>query len=590
MIIAASVRVTMRFVQRNWRFALPAIAAVILLTAGCKKSNPVDPADTHPPAHVVGSACYPLPALSTVSIQDSVTGLTFTAYSSVRDTLCVDRLDLAAPAGLPGVVFTFTTLHSALLTLVHAQCDVQRLYAFGQSAPALDDPATGAAWYPLTTLTDSKPGRVFARPPSRFADSVAHTNYFFVLDIATAAQRAVEADAAEAAIVKRFCDSLPSYRSAIASRSTSAFKPIFDLAAGTYRSNAMARLSNSAIRPVIGWNADASRANHLQAHYILQMLWGDSVESAKEKLAPTDWSSGRARSSRGTLFEDLVCAMEATMFGSVGGADAISLPRKSGARPDAVDYPAIDGFACALVAAMQLRDSTVIDFEGKAAKFSPFGLRMEPLAKVMLQATTVEDLRSRLSSITDSISHRLTINVLCERLGWSYHAKGSAALFPQHTPLEGVGVEPDWSIDNSEFTLPSATSGSDGGYSLSRCFPDSSYARMRYSGKTLLLPVFCKWSIPTAVACQLSTGYFFGQDSLPSVDASSLFAALHATTTARVLLSGWMLDSNSENQGNGNHPFGIRTVPLPKREAWRLASGPRGLALGFLFRGDICWE
>ncbi|NJD10513.1 MAG: hypothetical protein FIB01_08795, partial [Gemmatimonadetes bacterium] len=267
--------------------------------------------------------------------------------------------------------------------------------------------------------------------------------------------------------------------------------------------------------PVIEFCASSvrGRGDHAAGHYVTELLGVAAQRNGNPvlDLAPGEIDASQAHDwgsswwgFRKTITEDYAFFSQLVSGGGLidGAAVDGSTPdfyftrladRRSPTggslgrqQPATVDYPTIEGFGVAMMAALHRASTSAHDFSTDPSAPSivdvpalalPYDLLLSALARV---PTTIDGLLSAIETELQGLSPTLLddIPVALEAVGWSYH--GSVrVLRPGSPPVPVTGATARVGIkgsNNKEYLLPAVgPSGTDGRITVPRLFPGKPY-------------------------------------------------------------------------------------------------------------------
>ncbi|MBL0173572.1 MAG: Ig-like domain-containing protein [Gemmatimonadaceae bacterium] len=233
-------------------------------------------------------------------------------------------------------------------------------------------------------------------------------------------------------------------------------------------------------------------ASHEVTHYVTHMLVGDARYNELLSYAATGFhdlgfvTNGFRRS----LIEEYSHFADFSINGTLTKWDLRSLtPNLSvremmGTTPTATDFPSLEGFGGAMLAALTRTgaDTLVYDHYGplSRSRAPALGVGIASLLGVLADGPrTPDELRIALQGLAGS---EQALAAVLEPAGWSYNALGRL-LDDRGLPVAGVEVASVVKVGSSEYTTGKRLTLADGRFFLPRLYPGTSRLRM-YRAKT----------------------------------------------------------------------------------------------------------
>jgi hypothetical protein len=239
---------------------------------------------------------------------------------------------------------------------------------------------------------------------------------------------------------------------------------------------------------------------HECGHYLSHLLAGSAAFRPIFDLAPdADHGLGKQYGGRTTITEEYAYFAQFLRLGHVNFGDPSiggwlgGIVRQN---PAAIDYPSLEGFGCALMAALTRTSAgAVADFNSYLTRVktpTPAGALTggEVLASYASGASKIDALATALE--TRMIEHKqgAAFQVIAERLGWSYHVTGH--IVSNKLPVQGVKVTPVLIVTQNNvtttYTASTATTDASGIYHLPRAFFGKALLRIEYGSQSYEVP------------------------------------------------------------------------------------------------------
>lgn len=260
-------------------------------------------------------------------------------------------------------------------------------------------------------------------------------------------------------------------------------------------------------------------SRHEPSHYMTHMLVGDSRWGELTSTAPDSGHDlgvlvkiSGVVGFRNSVVEDYAYIAEQLITGQVSNTDLRGGTRRNGfpvlaepQRPEAVDFPSLEGFGAALMASLtRIGPDTLVtdDFATASQSRAPaLGVTARQLLGVLAAGPrTVMELRDGLEPLAGG---PVALAAVAEPIGWRYHGTGRV-LDGTGNPVPGVTVASVVRVNGKDYATPvSSPSAADGRFTLPRIYPGASTLRVyrtRSGGgvdsanvKTLEVP----WARPT---------------------------------------------------------------------------------------------
>lgn len=234
---------------------------------------------------------------------------------------------------------------------------------------------------------------------------------------------------------------------------------------------------------------------HEVGHYLTHILAGNAKFRAIAQVAPDIHGVGDLHSLRRTICEDYAYYNQFALTGTLNGGDVASgawVGRLKGGKqlPKDIDYPSIEGFACALMAGMTV--ATKYDFTNKAVAFDTtsgadvpgvalvtgadrsVGISRGEIYRAFKSgATNIRELLPALQGLLTNDKQRLKFQAMAEQMGWSYHGVG-VVQDKNGNKLAGAELYPKlMDGQNMAFRLFTVNTDLDGKFELKRAYPGS---------------------------------------------------------------------------------------------------------------------
>lgn len=334
-------------------------------------------------------------------------------------------------------------------------------------------------------------------------------------------------------------------------------------------------LPNPTIYLCVGPGRHTKSGYHEAGHYVTDLLLYQAGKSAAVfALAPGVLNPSRGHDwgdtwmgFRKTITEDYAFFSEWLGMNQVGGSFPIdgstdglfwAMTNAFSRKPSTVDFPSMEGFGIAYIGAL-LRTNA-------AATFHNF--KGEDTDRLPVTGFTKEDIVTILATgpanITDFNTQALAkgpvpaVQVIAERVGWSYNGSGTIVDVATGDSLDGVRVRSLVQVGTEWFEgSASAPSGTDGHFTIDRLFPGAQVLRLYKdweAGTDSLDVAFpIDWNRPTTDALEWVDGKLgvlavsFPVHSTPktitlsdSYDAVTLYGnmKIHAGVSAKIVAPG----------------------------------------------------
>jgi hypothetical protein len=231
------------------------------------------------------------------------------------------------------------------------------------------------------------------------------------------------------------------------------------------------------------------QTRHETTHYVTHMLVGTARYNALVASAPpSGHEPGRiAVGFRGSLIEEYSHFAEFLMTGALDGYDLRSLSGTNNVRdlmdprgPDGIDFPSLEGFGAAMLAALTRTGSDTLVFDhfaaGSRTRSPALGVGTSALLGTLAGGPrTPNELREALVPLAGSAE---ALAAVLEPIGWSYNGMGRL-LDPSGNPITGAVLASLVKVGTTEYALTRSTpTGTDGRFWLPRIYPGTSTLRM----------------------------------------------------------------------------------------------------------------
>jgi len=501
--------------------AIFAISVLFSCGGGGKSSNP----DVEPDWRVGTASDYVVSGAGATTVQDSLTGIEFEFPQGGYGTLTLAEIEAGPEAPYDGEGFTLeytgTEKIYARIPTDDAYCVL--LMGYGGSYGSRDD-RDEDDWRALPQVESDGNEVVFELIPqegssgisSGAASPVAHNGFkhHWLAKIPSGSSDAVKLAAIKSQateFIDHYIDSLPaSIKTHANTEYTGRLAPTFYADDNYYIGFTRRRLIGNSTTPMIGImpNADDNTIAHEVGHYMHHVLIGDAAYLQIEDSAPDNHGVGDLHDKRLSITEDMAYFGQYYLLGHVNAVDPIEpglLMR--GKDPDLLDYPSLEGFGCALLARLNSTNNKIRDMEFTSDQrdFPVVGASFSDIFGIIAKgAVNIDQLREHIKEYLVSKGQRDKYPVILERLGWRYNARAKI-LNPDGDPLLGASVKCVAKVGSTEyFTRTEYGSTDDSGEtSYIEIFPDSSYLRVEYNGKTYDLPIYADPTQSTNVPVEL---------------------------------------------------------------------------------------
>ncbi|MBD3382080.1 MAG: hypothetical protein GF404_07780 [candidate division Zixibacteria bacterium] len=469
---------------------------------------------------------YSLESSSSTVIEDSLTGLDFVLPEGGQGTLTVAKIKSGPEPDFDGEGFSLQYSGSeriqARVPKEGAYCVM--LMGYGKSYGSRDE-RDEDDWRALAEVESSSEEAVFelvldgsANAGDGFAYATDHQGfkYHWITKIPAGSSDAVKLSAIESQateFINHILDSLPSsIKSNATSEVNGRLAPTYYADDNYYIGFTRRRLIGNSTTPMIGItaNSGANTIAHEVGHYMHHVLIGDATYLQIENSAPDNHGLGDSHYMRQSITEDIAYFAQYFLLGHVNSADAtepgIMMPGKD---PDLTDYPSLEGFGCCLLARLNSTNSKIRDMEfiSNERDFPAVGASFKDLFGIIDKgATDIDELREDVKDYLVSTGQKDKYPVILERLGWRYNAKATI-VNPDGDPVIGADVKCVAKVGSTEYFTRSEnviTRGT-GVTDYIEIFPDSSYLRVDYNGKSYDIPIYADPEGDTHVAVDLDT-------------------------------------------------------------------------------------
>lgn len=240
---------------------------------------------------------------------------------------------------------------------------------------------------------------------------------------------------------------------------------------------------------------------HETGHYLAHMMLGDANYLTLTNNGPVsdDHAPGEiARGERQSLSEEYAYASQFFMIGNLDNWDLRAVGAtgsQSGVRemmlpyrPDNVDFPSLEGFGAAMLAALtRIEPNTMVyDFwaQGSRTRSPALGINTTSVLGILARGPqNPNQLRTMLVPLAGGEE---ALAAVLEPIGWSYWGAGRV-VDPAGQPVAGATVRSIIKVDGEEYrTFESVLTGSDGRFTLRRIYPGTSMLRVYKQNGTRL--------------------------------------------------------------------------------------------------------
>ncbi len=276
------------------------------------------------------------------------------------------------------------------------------------------------------------------------------------------------------------------------------------------------------------WNGMRHEPSHYATHLLLGSAGYDQLLGG---LLPAAHIVGRiALGFRGSLIEEYCHFATFMTNGDLERHDLRSLTRPGvpelfdyrHQNPHSLDFPSLEGFGAAMLAALTRRspDTQVFDWEGTATEAPALGIATSRLLEALSDGPQNPDqLRERLQAIVGEPA----LAAVLEPLGWSYFGQGQVVDAKTGAPLENVRIQAELLAQGRSYVHDGLlATDKDGRFTLPRLFPGFQVLRLSRDENGLLVSREVPITVPWSRATTAGFNWVEGQDGPIRVDFSAL--------------------------------------------------------------------
>jgi len=522
------IRHAQRAVTVTVRAAGGFLAALLLLLSGCSDRDRLTDGGGNGGTFSLGpETSYPIPAGTDVAVPDSISGGTF-VLATGGGTVRVARIASGPAPSAPGESFWVGYEGPGRIRLeISDDPDVMEiLYGYGIDMGSIDDEIGRVERWTCVPVAESlqvSPGIRSVRYElipqfERGGREKAGTHLGFgAYHLAQLTPQSTSVQRFEAAkrqgwnYLGAVIDSLPSAMAGYVATQTASgatYEPTF------YNSEDhkyKGFLYLSALFPItdpsiyLGPAASEHTVAHEMGHFINHILAGEQKYLVLEAQAPDEHAPGEEHPNRSSIMEDYAHFCDYFCTGTVLNVDSNepysffeSFTGSRGLSPSAVDWPSLEGFGTVMLTSLIRRSSTIRTSATRTQDFPVIGANFPEVWRLVAAgAPNINVLRDSVETFLAARGKRALMPVFGERIGWRYHGRGRL-VDADGNPIKNASVTAIYSSGNKIWRTPgSATSGSDGIFTISRLFPGQSRLRVGQGTDSTDVDIEIPWSRPT---------------------------------------------------------------------------------------------